>query len=355
MWQPVQTFPAAKTVVSDDGQLVLTATKTGSVSVWNAAEGQVKATLQQPPAEIQCMALSPSQSLVAIAPAEGVVGLWDAQTGAPKIKLDSSSADTTAIAFDSTGAQLGTGSKNGTVRFWSTTDGKLLGEWQAAENQVNRIKFHPDEQRVIVSGDGWARVRERKSGAILLETKLDEEGDVEGLALNADGSLLLVTGDMFPQVWNLNSYKRIQTLEGHVDEVYAGAFSRDGRWMLTGSGYQHAKMPPEDGNSVFVWDARTGRQLLTYRSATWSVETISFAKDGTAIFAFAGGGDGTVRQYECEACVPLPELLRLVSAKTSRELSADERARYVSQGALGNPFITGPPMFAEYSCQLEKP
>ncbi|HET7113975.1 MAG TPA: hypothetical protein VFI57_10040, partial [Pyrinomonadaceae bacterium] len=218
--------------------------------------------------------------------------------------------------------------------FWSTTDGKLLGEWQATENEVHRILFHPDEERVVISGDGWARVRDRKTGAVLLQTQLDEEGDVEGLALNADGSLLLVTGDMFPQVWDLNSYKRIQTLEGHSDEVYSGAFSRDGQWLLTGSGRQRAVMPPEDGNSVFLWDAKTGRQLLSYRSAGWSVETISFANDGRAIFAFQGGNEGTVRQYECEACVPLPELLGLVSAKTSRELSADERARYVSEGTI---------------------
>lgn len=64
------------------------------------------------------------------------------------------------------------------------------------------------------------------------------------------------------------------------------------------------------------------------------METISFANDGKAIFAFEGRENGTMRQYECEVCVPLPELLRLVSAKTSRELSADERAKYVSDGTV---------------------
>jgi WD40 repeat protein len=333
-WEPVQSFPAANTVVSDDGQFVLSATETGMVSVWNAAEGQVKATIQHSGGDIHCLALSPSKSLVAIAPAEGVVELWNSQNGAAITKLDASSAATTAMAFDSKGTQLATGSNNGTVRFWSTTDGKLVGEWQATENEVHRIMFHPDEERVVISGDGWARVRNRKSGAILSETQLDQEGDVEGLSLNADGSLLLVTGDVFPQVWDLNSYKRVQTLKGHVDEVYSGAFSRDGQWLVTGSGYRHAAMPPEDGDAVFLWDAKTGRQLFTYRSAGWSVDTIAFANDGRVIFAFAGGGDGTLRQYECDACLPLPELLQLVSAKTSRELSAEERARYVSEGTL---------------------
>ncbi len=333
VWQPSQTFPAAKAVVSEDGRSMLSTTETGAVTVRDVADGQLKATLAQSPAEIQSLALSPSTSLVAIAPIEGVVGLWSAQTGAPAMKLAATSAETTAVAFDSTGTQLATGSKNGTVRFWSTGDGKLLGEWQATQNLVQRIMFHPDGERVVVTGDGWARVREKKSGAILLQTQLDEEGDVEGVALNADGSLLLVTGDLFPQLWNLNSYTRVQTFEGHSDEVYSGAFSRDGRWLLTGSGFMHARgMPPEDGNSVFVWDAKTGRQLLSYRSAGWTVETVSFTNDGKRIFA--GGGDGTLRRYECEACVPLPELLDLVFAKTSRELSAEERARYVSEGTL---------------------
>jgi WD40 repeat protein len=172
-------------------------------------------------------------------------------------------------------------------------------------------------------------VRERKSGAILLEIQLDEEAEVEGVALNADGSRLLVTGDFFPQLWDLTSYKRVQTLEGHSDNVYSAAFSRDGRWLLTGSGYKRSRgTPPDDSNSVFVWDAKTGRHLLSYRSATWAVERISFANDGTTIFAC--GGDGTVRRYECEACVPLPLLIDRVASRTSRDLSADERARYIA-------------------------
>jgi len=104
---------------------------------------------------------------------------------------------------------------------------------------------------------------------------------------------------------------------------------------LTGSGYRRARgIVAADGNSVFVWDAKTGRQFLSYRSAAWSVDTISFADDGKTIVAGGGDGDRTLRRYEWDACVPLPALLELVSAKTSRELSADERARYVSDRTL---------------------
>jgi WD40 repeat protein len=329
VWQPTQTLPAKKAVVSDDNSLVLGLTESRAVTISNANGGELKVTLGSTPPEIECMALSPSKTQVAIAPTEGAVGIWNAETGAPTMRLPASSAETTAIGFDSTGTQLATGSKDGRVRFWSSSDGKLLGEWPGSEDEVHGLTFHPDGERIVVTSGRSTRVRERKSGAVLLEIQLDEEAEVEGVALNADGSRLLVTGDFFPQLWDLTSYKRVQTLEGHSDNVYSAAFSRDGRWLLTGSGYKRSRgTPPDDSNSVFVWDAKTGRHLLSYRSATWAVERISFANDGTTIFAC--GGDGTVRRYECEACVPLPLLIDRVASRTSRDLSADERARYIA-------------------------
>ena len=337
MWHPARTVPATKAIIGDDANLVLSA-ENASVKLWNATDGQLKATLQQSSDDIHRMALSTAKSLVAIAPSEGVVGLWNAQTGATTLQLGAPSAQTTALAFDSTGTELATGSGNGTVRFWSTSDGKLLTEWAATENEVspeNEVRsmlFHSDGERVIIAAGAWARVRERKSGKVLWQTQVTEPGWVQGMALNANGTLLIITSDMVPQIWDLTSYKQVQTLEGHSDEVFSAAFSRDGRWMLTGSGYMRNRgEPAEDGNSIFLWDAKTGRQLLSYQSAGLPLETVSFANDGRTIFAFA---DVRARSYECDVCVPLPELLDLVSARTSRELSADERARYLSEATL---------------------
>src|SRR5262249_2962175 len=110
-------------------------------------------------------------------------------------------------------------------------------------------------------------------------------------------------------------------------------FSRDGRLLLTGSGFMHAGgEPPEDGNAVHVWDARSARLLLSYRSARWAVQTVSFADDGTTIFA--GSGDGTLRRYQCEVCAALPVLLDLSASRAARGLSEQERARYVPGNAL---------------------
>ena len=335
VWYPSLTFPAETSVVSDDGRLILGATKTGPVRLWDGETGKLKVALEGFAGDIESMALNVPLSLVAIAPDKGVVSLWSAQTGKRILHLSEASAKTTALAFNSAGTQLATGGEDGKVRFWSTRDGSLLNAWQASQAKVTDLLVHPDGERIVVATwEGSAQVRNMKSGMVLLEAKLDEEGAVaQGLALSANGNLLFFAGDKFAQVWDLNARKRIQTLAGHTDEVYSGAFSRDGRLMLTGSGYMHARgEPPEDGNSVRVWDAKSGGQLLSYRSAAWAVRTVSFAKDGTTIFA--GSRDGTVRRYECEVCSPLPVLIDLISSRAARALSAEERARYVPQSTL---------------------
>ncbi len=336
VWQPAQSLQLANTALSDDGHFVVGKTETGTVVFRNTTDDTSKTTLEDSANEIKSIALNLPASLVAIAPVEGVVGLWNTKTGARTLQFAPASAGTEAMAFDPTGAQLATGGRDGKIRFWSTSDGKLLSEWLGnAEVEVHRIRFHPDGERIIVTSADSLQVRDRKSGTILFQTKLGEERWVEGVVLNADGSLLMITGEEFPQIWDMKSYKPLQTLEGHSDEVFSGAFARDGRWVLTGSGYQRARgEAAEDANAVFIWDSRTGRQLLQYFSAELMVETVTFANDERTILA--GSADGWLRRYNCEACLPLPAILDLVSSRTARELSADERARYLPQGTLAS-------------------
>lgn len=343
-WYPALSFPAEIAVASDDGRLVLGAAKNGPVQSWDGETGKLKITVEASAGDIESLALSLPTSLVAIAPAKGVVGLWSAQTGKKILQLGGASANTTALAFNAAGTQLATRSEDGKVRLWSTRDGRLLKEWQWLKDKITDLVVHPDGDKVVLAAwDGRAQVRDVKSSALLLEAKLDEEGAVtQGVTLSTDGKLLMVVGDKFAQVWDIEARKKVRTLAGHSDEIYSGAFSGDGRWLLTGSGYMHARgEPPEDGNEARVWDAKSGRRLLSYRSAGSALRRVSFAKNGVTIFA--GSRDGTLRRYECEACLPLSALNSLVSARTSRDLTAEERAQYVPGSAWLGWIVGRPP------------
>jgi hypothetical protein len=166
------------------------------------------------------------------------------------------------------------------------------------------------------------------------EAKLDEEDAVaQAVAFSEDGSLLFLAGDRFPQIWDLASSARVLTLSGHEDEIFGGAFGKDGRFILSASGYARSRgMVPDIGNGAHLWDARSGRLIMSYLSAGYVVRTVSFADQGMRLIV--GSDDGHVRRYACEVCLPLQELDELVSTRLARGLSDEERKRYVTPSPL---------------------
>jgi hypothetical protein len=82
-----------------------------------------------------------------------------------------------------------------------------------------------------------------------------------------------------------------------------------------------------DGNAIRIWDAMSGRELLSYKAPGWAVDQVTFAGDGTTIFA--ASRDGAVRRFRCDVCLPLEALESLISSRVTRELTPGERAQYI--------------------------
>ncbi len=76
------------------------------------------------------------------------------------------------------------------------------------------------------------------------------------MAFSPDGQRI-VTGsaDQTAKVWDAASGKELLTLKGHGAQVRSVAFSPDGQRIVTGSRDQTAK----------VWDAASGKELLTLK------------------------------------------------------------------------------------------
>jgi WD40 repeat protein len=82
-----------------------------------------------------------------------------------------------------------------------------------------------------------------------------------------------------------------------------------------------------DGNAIRIWDAMSGRELLSCKAPGWWVDQVTFAGDGTTIFA--ASRDGAVRRFRCDVCLPLEALESLISSRVTRELTPGERAQYI--------------------------
>jgi len=85
----------------------------------------------------------------------------------------------------------------------------------------------------------------------------------------------------------------------------AGAFSPDGRWVVTAAPI-----------AAVLWPADSPLPLFYLRGHTGHLTSVSFAPDGRRILT--ASKDGTVRIYDCEVCGALPALETLAEARLAR-------------------------------------
>src|SRR5262249_21769826 len=107
--------------------------------------------------------------------------------------------------------------------------------------------------------------------------------NVKCVAFSGDGSRIVTAGTGQPRVWNARTGDELLTLKsarlGRKDEIESVAFAPNGEKIVGGGA---------DG-TVKVWDARTGNELHTLEGLTGVVRCVAFSEDGSRIVT----GDGT--------------------------------------------------------------
>jgi WD40 repeat protein/tRNA A-37 threonylcarbamoyl transferase component Bud32 len=111
-----------------------------------------------------------------------------------------------------------------------------------------------------------------------------------GRAYSPSGSQIVsADGDGTAKVWDAVTGRKLLTLTGHTDAVRGATFSPDGR---------HLASAGADG-TVRVWNVVTGQALLTLRGHSDQVYNAVYSPDGRRIAS--AGRDGTVRVWDAAA------------------------------------------------------
>ncbi|GGJ36166.1 caspase family protein [Deinococcus roseus] len=123
---------------------------------------------------------------------------------------------------------------------------------------------------------------------MLQRTLKGHPDEVYAVAFSPDGKILAYTVDRYLFLAESGTGKVLRVLAGHSEEVDAVAFSPDGKQVLTGSSDRTAQL----------WDVQTGTHLKTFTGHRLAVEAVAFSPDGKQVLT--GSSDRTAQLWDAQ-------------------------------------------------------
>jgi WD40 repeat protein len=349
----------AAVAFSPDGKLVVTGHNDFTARLWSATTGRQLKVLTGHRGHVIAAAFSPDGTLLATGSDDGVGRLWNVPDGSFVGPLVGHTLALTSVAFNPRSDLVATGSLDGTVQVWATLLGRPPLVLRGHEAGVTRLKFTGDGRRLVtVSLDGTRRfwdpepepqmrvvpgaepleppapvVEARGKRATLKGGKVSLEdlktGNVTELVghsrpitsvhFDRSGERLVTAGeDGDVRIWDARTGARQLRLFGHANVVNDAEFSPDGRWVVT-AGPITAGLWRSNAGAVHTYLHDTDLPIVARFDGDQRIETLA--------------RDGKVREWFCDFCGTLDELVRLANARlaqTGRTFTPEERRRFLT-------------------------
>lgn len=266
-----------------DGLNVASASRDGTVQIWNVSDGRPLGTLA---ANTNALAYSPRGDTIATGMPDNTIDLWDASHASVLATLQGHTAAVGALVFSPDGRTLASGSLDRTVRIWDVSDGILLRTLSGSAGPVFTVAFSPDSHMVASAGaEGEIRFWDPATG-ILLRTLQGHTGAIRSIAFSPNGQYLASAGDdRTIRIWNVATGSLLRMLPAQAGPVLSVAFSPDGRTLASG----------DTDSTVKLWEMPSGRLLRTLKAHRGAVTSVAFSSFGSILAS--GSTDKTVRLW----------------------------------------------------------
>lgn len=314
------TAAVVRAAFSPDGQKVTTVSDDGTAQLWETALGQSLATFKADRGAITGAVFSPDGKW-ALTTDEAIVKVWDVETGKP-LRAINPGDYYPAAEFSPDGKLIITSA--GAQRIWDAASGEFIARFLS---DYNYASYSPDGHYIFTWGCSTVVARCDNAAALWDATTRKKlftlQGHTERITsarYSPDGKRIVTTSlDNTARVWDAATGRLITELKGHTDWVNDAAFSADGQFVVTASKDKTARL----------WDATNGKLLQTYYGQKDIVTHVAFSPDGK--WLALAGGDGNAQLVRCDVCGTLDQLLARAQARTSRELTCEERQSYLHE------------------------
>ena len=262
-----------KAIFSPDERLLASSSRDLTAKVWDVATGRELQKLSGYRCSVKAVVFSPNGQTLAASGNDGMLKLWDVQTGKElKSLVHKNSADIDmaaySLVFSRAGEKIYAGNGDGTISEWDVASGKETKVWQAHDYTAFRLLFSPDYRLLASFGDSVVKLwdtsnwREVRSMSMIRTPGVRQFSST--IAFSNNGKLIAASdAGLDPKqntyvyvqamVWDVKTGEKLFTIEGHKWDIDGLVFTRDDRFLLTGS----------IDATIKFWDMKTGKETRT--------------------------------------------------------------------------------------------
>jgi len=152
------------------------------------------------------------------------------------------------------------------------------------QKNVQAIAFSKSGKYLATaSWDGTAAILDVSSGREIVRLKMEDNALIHSISFSPDEKLLATGGIGGTHLWNVATGQEVGHLKPSnvvlsLYPVTSLAFSLNGKYLVTASTSNAQNSYGRPAGVVQVWDAASGKEIVTYAQA--GVKTIAFSPDG---------------------------------------------------------------------------
>ena len=254
------------------------------IRTWSVSTGQLlRFVFSSSQGLVESIAWSPDGKTLASANGDPTIRLWDMENG-KQIRALGHDRDANYVAWSRDGKALASASADRTVRVWQAANGQSLRVLRGHSDDVTGVAWSPDGKLLASSSlDESVRVWDVATGELL--RILNNSDRVRSVAWSPDGKTIAAGGQdgATIRLWEAQTGRLLHTIKGHQWWVWGLAYSPDGNTLASASA----------DKTIRLWDAATGEPLRTLEGHRDEVRQIAWNPDGQMLASTSE--DDTVR------------------------------------------------------------